>query len=237
MFIDRQEMENKAYELNGCEAQNDNRAPKIVNNPQPELARPPKTKLTDSTLPRNDGCDIICTNQPGLHQLPDTKPQQKQQLQQLQQHKHTDAQPHQKHQENNGCERQHETRHQTDPEADDVSAGDVTRPWYARCMLAHRRRSSKGARWWDGLLCPPHGEVGAALTFVLAALLLWAASWGVLKGDALPGGNVFGLVMVYVWSIAGGAVVSKVHLPPLLGERRRGWGGEGVTGRVRGEII
>ena len=67
-------------------------------------------------------------------------------------------------------------------------------------------------------LCPPFGQLGAVYTFAIAAILLWSSLWALLGNDALPGGNIFGLVILFIGAIVGGNIVEKIlPMPPLLG--------------------
>ncbi|XP_064619907.1 sodium/hydrogen exchanger 9B2-like [Lineus longissimus] len=68
-----------------------------------------------------------------------------------------------------------------------------------------------------GFLCPPHGKLAKLMTLVLAVLLMYGTLWAITGKQALPGGNFFGLLVMLVLCLIGGALVEKIRLPPLLG--------------------
>ncbi|OQV21679.1 Mitochondrial sodium/hydrogen exchanger 9B2 [Hypsibius exemplaris] len=72
-------------------------------------------------------------------------------------------------------------------------------------------------RIWYLLLCPPHGPCAVFLTKILIGLLVWLTLLSLLKEDALPGGNVFALVILIGAAFVGGFLISLIRLPPLLG--------------------
>jgi hypothetical protein len=49
-------------------------------------------------------------------------------------------------------------------------------------------------------------------------LLIYGTLWAVTGNEALPGGNFFGLLVMLVCCLIGGALVAKICLPPLLGK-------------------
>lgn len=65
--------------------------------------------------------------------------------------------------------------------------------------------------------CPPHGRFGRVLTGVALALLVWGSLVSILGDTALPGGNIFSLLVLLVLAQLAGDMVSLVKLPPLLG--------------------
>jgi len=65
--------------------------------------------------------------------------------------------------------------------------------------------------------CPPHGMVGRVMTGVALLLLIWGALVSILGETALPGGNIFSLLVLFVLAQLAGDLVALVKLPPLLG--------------------
>ena len=49
----------------------------------------------------------------------------------------------------------------------------------------------------------------------LFLLLSWAVPWSVVGDDCLPGGNLFGIIVVVDLSFICGFAVSKIQLPTL----------------------
>lgn len=64
------------------------------------------------------------------------------------------------------------------------------------------------------------------LSFSLGTMvvLLWAAVWSVTGPECLPGGNLFGILVLFYCAVVGGKVFGLIRLPtlpplpPLLGE-------------------
>lgn len=73
------------------------------------------------------------------------------------------------------------------------------------------------------LACPPHGLLGRSITNVTMAVLLWAVVWSVTGSECLPGGNLFGIIILLYCAVIGGRLLRLVKLPtlpplpPLLG--------------------
>ncbi|XP_042203390.1 sodium/hydrogen exchanger 9B2-like [Homarus americanus] len=65
--------------------------------------------------------------------------------------------------------------------------------------------------------CPPHGRVGDCLIWLVAGLALWGCLISITGDMALPGGNFFSLLVLYVMAMLAGKAASFVGLPPLLG--------------------
>ncbi|XP_028396139.1 sodium/hydrogen exchanger 9B2-like [Dendronephthya gigantea] len=64
------------------------------------------------------------------------------------------------------------------------------------------------------------GKAGAFVTAILLGSLIWTALLTVTKSENLPGGNLFGLFVVFVCSLLLGALLSRLpfmKLPKLLG--------------------
>ncbi|KAJ7327084.1 hypothetical protein JRQ81_016843 [Phrynocephalus forsythii] len=65
---------------------------------------------------------------------------------------------------------------------------------------------------------PPQGILATIITSVSAGVLFWAVIWSIAGDDCLPGGNLFGLVFLYLCSVLGGKFMTFInipHLPPL----------------------
>ncbi|XP_013384872.1 uncharacterized protein LOC106154881 [Lingula anatina] len=86
------------------------------------------------------------------------------------------------------------------------------------CMTKyHPPVTTRAQRMRHALMCPPHGKLGRVVTSKLTLILLWAVLWAITRDEALPGGNFFGLIVLFLACKLGGFLVSKIRLPPLLG--------------------
>lgn len=62
----------------------------------------------------------------------------------------------------------------------------------------------------------------SALVFLAA--VLFGAVWSITEKECLPGGNLFGITILFICALIGGKVVALIHLPklppfpPLLGK-------------------
>ncbi|CAL4147907.1 unnamed protein product [Meganyctiphanes norvegica] len=65
--------------------------------------------------------------------------------------------------------------------------------------------------------CPPHGTFGRILTGLALLVLIWCSLVSILGDTALPGGNIFSLLVLFVLAQLAGDLVALVKLPPLLG--------------------
>ncbi|XP_066952008.1 sodium/hydrogen exchanger 9B2-like isoform X3 [Macrobrachium rosenbergii] len=65
--------------------------------------------------------------------------------------------------------------------------------------------------------CPPHGRVGDLLIWIIAGLAAWGCLISITGDKALPGGNFFSLIVLYIMAILGGEAVQLLGLPSLLG--------------------
>ncbi|XP_070185808.1 sodium/hydrogen exchanger 9B2-like isoform X2 [Littorina saxatilis] len=81
--------------------------------------------------------------------------------------------------------------------------------------------------------CPPHGKIGAAFFVVLVGAIWWGTLWALTDKEALPGGNLFSLFVLFFLCWCGGYIVNLVKLPPLLGMLLIG----GLLGNVPGFSI
>lgn len=79
---------------------------------------------------------------------------------------------------------------------------------------------SKYAAYVDKFNMICSGKAGAFVTAILLASLIWTALLTVTKSENLPGGNLFGLFVVFICSVLLGALLSRLpfmQLPNLLG--------------------
>jgi hypothetical protein len=70
----------------------------------------------------------------------------------------------------------------------------------------------------DIFLLPPHGIVGFIMQITIICLQIWGILVAITGSEALPGGNFFSLLVLFVVSVVGGRLVSLINLPPLLGK-------------------
>ncbi|XP_055152848.1 sodium/hydrogen exchanger 9B2 isoform X3 [Symphalangus syndactylus] len=65
------------------------------------------------------------------------------------------------------------------------------------------------------LACPPHGLLDRVITNVTVIVLLWAVVWSITGSECLPGGNLFGIVILFYCAIIGGKLLRLIKLPTL----------------------
>ncbi|KAI7810680.1 putative mitochondrial sodium/hydrogen exchanger 9B2 [Triplophysa rosa] len=71
--------------------------------------------------------------------------------------------------------------------------------------------------------CPPRGLLASIITKVIMAAVLFGVVWSITEKECLPGGNLFGIVTLFICSVAGGKLFGRIRLPklpplpPLLG--------------------
>ncbi|XP_037084502.1 sodium/hydrogen exchanger 9B2-like [Pollicipes pollicipes] len=91
----------------------------------------------------------------------------------------------------------------------------------SRPLLRSTYKPLPAAPVWRRLLygctCPPWGRLEQLLVAVLVTLALWALAVSLADKEALPGGQIFGVLCVVVLSLAAGWLVERLRLPPLLG--------------------
>ncbi|XP_076824736.1 sodium/hydrogen exchanger 9B2-like [Clavelina lepadiformis] len=79
----------------------------------------------------------------------------------------------------------------------------------------------KKCSWY--LMCPPHGRIAKLVCILVLAFLTWAVPWSIVPDEALPGGNLFGIIILLLSCLAAGWLISHIPLPgipplpPLLG--------------------
>ena len=67
-------------------------------------------------------------------------------------------------------------------------------------------------------MCPIHGRLAHFTVLILLAGFLYGALWSVTGQDALPGGNLFTIFVLFVCCYVAGLLIGKIRLPPLLGK-------------------
>ncbi|KAL5018377.1 hypothetical protein ScPMuIL_004099 [Solemya velum] len=72
-------------------------------------------------------------------------------------------------------------------------------------------------RFVFSLRCPPHGNLMMYIQFLVIFGFIWATLISLIGNEALPGGNIFSLLILFFTCVVGGYIVSIVRLPPLLG--------------------
>ncbi|KAM4811017.1 sodium/hydrogen exchanger 9B1 [Urocitellus parryii] len=71
--------------------------------------------------------------------------------------------------------------------------------------------------------CPPQGIVNKIITNGVILFMLWCLTWTFSGSEALPGGNLFGLIIIFCSAFLGGKFLEIIRipsvppLPPLLG--------------------
>ncbi|XP_054341518.1 sodium/hydrogen exchanger 9B2 isoform X1 [Pongo pygmaeus] len=65
------------------------------------------------------------------------------------------------------------------------------------------------------LACPPHGLLDRVVTNVTIIVLLWAVIWSITGSECLPGGNLFGIIILFYCAIIGGKLLGLIKLPTL----------------------
>ncbi|XP_037686295.1 sodium/hydrogen exchanger 9B1 [Choloepus didactylus] len=73
------------------------------------------------------------------------------------------------------------------------------------------------------IICPPQGTLNKVITNGIILILLWSVTWSFSGSEVLPGGSLFGLLIVFYCSLLGGKLLEVIkipsvpQLPPLLG--------------------
>ncbi|XP_073093332.1 sodium/hydrogen exchanger 9B1 isoform X2 [Manis javanica] len=71
--------------------------------------------------------------------------------------------------------------------------------------------------------CPPQGSLNKYITNGVVLLMIWCMCWSFSGPEVLPGGNLFGLLIIFFSAIIGGKLLELIRipsvpqLPPLLG--------------------
>ncbi|KAF6372520.1 solute carrier family 9 member B2 [Rhinolophus ferrumequinum] len=83
--------------------------------------------------------------------------------------------------------------------------------------------SNRFQRLRQTFACPPRGSLDRVITNVTIVVLLWAVVWSITGSECLPGGNLFGIIILFYCAIIGGKLLGLIKLPtlpplpPLLG--------------------
>ncbi|XP_077999046.1 sodium/hydrogen exchanger 9B2-like isoform X2 [Glandiceps talaboti] len=89
------------------------------------------------------------------------------------------------------------------------------------CLLKYHQPPKDGDtccyRLRYSLLCPPHGIIAVGILYILLVFIVWGVLWAITGDNALPGGNLFALFVLWVAAVVGGKLISLIKLPPLLG--------------------
>ncbi|XP_029917393.1 sodium/hydrogen exchanger 9B2 isoform X2 [Myripristis murdjan] len=85
-----------------------------------------------------------------------------------------------------------------------VDAGTNTDPPVVCCPLLHRVCP-----------CPPRGLLASLITKLLLAAVLFGVVWSITEKECLPGGNLFGITVLFICAVTGGKLVSLIRLPKL----------------------
>ncbi|XP_072319039.1 sodium/hydrogen exchanger 9B2 isoform X2 [Eucyclogobius newberryi] len=106
-----------------------------------------------------------------------------------------------------------------------VDAGTNTDPPVVCCPLLRRFCP-----------CPPRGLWASLITKVLLAGVLFGVVWSITENECLPGGNLFGVTIIFLCALIGGKLVELIHLPglpafpPLLGMLLMGFSLRNIPG-------
>ncbi|XP_014643404.1 PREDICTED: sodium/hydrogen exchanger 9B1 [Ceratotherium simum simum] len=71
--------------------------------------------------------------------------------------------------------------------------------------------------------CPPQGTLNKFITNGVVLFMIWCITWSLSGPEVLPGGNLFGVLIIFYSSIIGGKLLELIRipsvpqLPPLLG--------------------
>ncbi|XP_075400977.1 sodium/hydrogen exchanger 9B2 isoform X1 [Tenrec ecaudatus] len=119
------------------------------------------------------------------------------------------------------------------PEETDVNlrSTDVSEPTEGSNLLDSNEKNLQQTPTEDSHLqrlrrtfaCPPHGLLGRIVTNVTMVVLLWAVVWSITGSECLPGGNLFGIIILFYCAVLGGKLMGLITfptlppLPPLLG--------------------
>ena len=68
-----------------------------------------------------------------------------------------------------------------------------------------------------GFMLPPQGNIASYLQVAIICAQIWIVLYALTHGEALPGGNLYSLLILFIACVIGGYIISFLHLPPLLG--------------------
>nr|XP_046184745.1 sodium/hydrogen exchanger 9B2-like isoform X1 [Oncorhynchus gorbuscha] len=70
--------------------------------------------------------------------------------------------------------------------------------------------------WVSRLKCPrPHGFLAHVITKVCLGALLFGVVWSIAEKECYPGGNLFGIIILFLCAVCGGKLVGLIQLPTL----------------------
>ncbi|CAL4221245.1 unnamed protein product, partial [Meganyctiphanes norvegica] len=103
-----------------------------------------------------------------------------------------------------------------------ASAKNNILPWEALAAPRYWLQLSNarhGCYWATNyaMNAPPISDLGRALTWFVLFLLLWGSLASVTGDAALPGGNLFTILVLFILAKLFGMAVELVKIPPLLG--------------------
>ncbi|XP_055875673.1 sodium/hydrogen exchanger 9B2-like isoform X3 [Biomphalaria glabrata] len=75
-------------------------------------------------------------------------------------------------------------------------------PWYQRFL--------------NNFFCPPHSRMGGIIFMIVLTSCIWVTLFSVTGEEALPGGNLFALLALFVLCWSGGYIARLTRLPSLL---------------------
>lgn len=73
------------------------------------------------------------------------------------------------------------------------------------------------------ILCPPRGIIASLITKVTMAAVLFGVVWSITVKECEPGGNLFGIVVLFICAVIAGRIMGLIRIPrlppipPLLG--------------------
>lgn len=66
-------------------------------------------------------------------------------------------------------------------------------------------------------MLPLHGSIASYIQFAVVCLQIWIVLYTLTHTEALPGGNYYSLLLLFICCAVGGYLISFANLPPLLG--------------------
>lgn len=89
------------------------------------------------------------------------------------------------------------------------------------CLASHNplpENAGRFERFKHAFMLPPRGNLAFYIQFVVVMVQIWIVLYSLTHGAALPGGNFYSLLILFICCGIGGYVISFVNLPPLLGK-------------------
>ncbi|XP_045392606.1 sodium/hydrogen exchanger 9B1 [Lemur catta] len=93
----------------------------------------------------------------------------------------------------------------------------------AETVLSETKETKPQTEKSKHISCPPQGILNLIITNGVMSLMIWCVMWSVLGSEVLPGGNIFGLLIIFHSALIGGKLLQLIRipsvppLPPLLG--------------------